>query len=1463
MSILKKPYEISLWKDVLVFVYEDGETTDEKIVSGHGAVVAQYYDERKMFIIGSDTMDTPMRATQPKLVSKLNGENVLTFNMYSHYYNEQTGEMVKNPFINYLINERKIKLRYGPANDKTSKWYDLVIKNIQENSETKTYTYTAKDLFINELSKSGFDLEFDSELENSMGTIEELGERVLAESDWRLKPTGEKLKQTVEEPLYLIQLKQSIKVKNMENESETLVIASGKFVYGFYNNIVNKQSFVQFLYNAQGVYEIDDDHVITNSPNWIIVRDDGSNVTYNSEGLPDFAASMAISDEYRGRRLVHQVLTRYDATIDKYVNVYKDGDREIYGYTEVEYTSPATVRSYITNPTGFSSYAGWEVGGYKTTSGEITFPKLDLITVPDVRDVTAEDVLEGKVDFLPCLQFTPSNTNQVLYNSGLIDFRHYINGFIKGEKYVFRVKYGEAGESGAHGPTTLKQTAADLKLTVKKYDLVDGVYETAKDENKADIVYFQGQVSSSESNAATDYKYAILTCKRTLSYAEMVEMTNSLGLFVASNQNKTIYIEDVQFYPYNDNGTPGGLKPNEYQSSEVKTVYYYYIPNSKYKSIDEVEFVYKGYEPAKYAEQYSGTGYEKIRSITASESNRFNLLQELSELFECWTKFEVEHDTDGKISLDEEYRQKKWVSFHEYIYQQNYAGFKYGINLKSIQRTIESDAIVSKLIVKNNSNEYGKDGFCSIARASESQSGENFILDFSYYIQQGLLGMGEITNDLYSDYNKFIGYYAKLKKINEKRDLYIEQQAGLITDISEYSASYQTYSMSAAEAEKQYRDKQVLIKNITGRSFKWLMEHKSSSWWENEQVINTVSAIGRLKSVATSHTALAEIAKKNLDEAQKQYDKLKRVLTSRELPSGEEEKGEERLLLEKEELHSIFYKKYSRFLQEGSWISEDYIDDNLYYLDAQSTLHTSSQPKVVYNIAVLELSQLEEYKNYTYALGDKTTIEDTEFFGWVLKDGLKTPYREEIIVTELIYVFDSPEQNQIKVQNFKTSFEDLFQRMAATTQKVEYSTGEYDKVTGIVQEDGTIDIMTLQNSIANNALIIKNAKDQSVVWDDTGITTTSPSDPANVLRIVNGGLFLSRDGGLTWRTGVTGEGINADYITTGQLNVDQVNILHGGHASFRWDSYGISAFAFTLDSNGNIEGYNSSQFIRMDQYGLYGINGYDNFNASISENGLVGQDKIKKHANFALTWSGFQIKSNNRDGYISITSDKDFQVIGTNDEEYVKIGLLDDKPQNVYGLRLTSWYTENKERKSRVVLEQGTDGLVWIRDELKVGTLESSVSIGYLEGTKDLVPEFPKKDFEDDAKIREVINANNKFMVYEDGSMRATEGYFVGEIYATGGEIGGVKIESLVNPDFEVIIESDSGTVFKDNTKNKTLTARLYKGTDEIPPENLQYQWYKNSEEIKGAKAQQIQVAITDLDPRSDQATYTCKITYE
>jgi hypothetical protein len=98
MAIAKKPYEISLWEDVLTFVVnqEGGTREYENSLPSdlEDEVIAQYYKEKKLCVIGSDIMDSELRATQGKIVSNINGSITFTFNMYSHYWDEETEEFV-------------------------------------------------------------------------------------------------------------------------------------------------------------------------------------------------------------------------------------------------------------------------------------------------------------------------------------------------------------------------------------------------------------------------------------------------------------------------------------------------------------------------------------------------------------------------------------------------------------------------------------------------------------------------------------------------------------------------------------------------------------------------------------------------------------------------------------------------------------------------------------------------------------------------------------------------------------------------------------------------------------------------------------------------------------------------------------------------------------------------------------------------------------------------------------------------------------------------------------------------------------------------------------------------------------------------------------------------------------------------------------------------------------------------
>jgi hypothetical protein len=179
MSILKKPYEISVWDDI----WDD---TNKKFV------------ERRLCVIGTHTMTSLNRALEPTLTRNVNGSKKFSFKMYKQYADPKTGETINNPFIQYLVSERKVKLKYGTTiitemidgqqtEREVDRWYDFIIKSVNEPSESHLYSYELEDAQVQELSKNGFSLVFDDKLSNNFGTLQYLAEKVLEGTDWQVE----------------------------------------------------------------------------------------------------------------------------------------------------------------------------------------------------------------------------------------------------------------------------------------------------------------------------------------------------------------------------------------------------------------------------------------------------------------------------------------------------------------------------------------------------------------------------------------------------------------------------------------------------------------------------------------------------------------------------------------------------------------------------------------------------------------------------------------------------------------------------------------------------------------------------------------------------------------------------------------------------------------------------------------------------------------------------------------------------------------------------------------------------------------------------------------------------------------------------------------------------------------------------------------------------------------------------
>ena len=1623
MSLIKKPYEISIWRDVLVYVGKDGnEYHSITQMSGITTVDYQYYTEERLATIGSNIMSSPGRAINPVLRTNINGTETLTFDMYYQYEEVETGEIVRNPLIDYIIDERKVKLFYE------DKWHDFIIKKDDEKGRENKYSYTCTGLPANELGKTGYNVELDIELENNMGTVQDLASEILRQSDWQLAAEGQEIiDQTNDEALYKAITNTALSAK-IRGTNTTFSVPSGAIIYIYYTSFATQEKdYFQFIYVTEnGIPDLLEDGYTVNCNNTRTYDLYLNNVQWDNE-YPRFCYKAANVNEstfnankkfyyyiqnnkyvqctddsiynsstqyyikeygiadYRGRRYVRKQLSAYDPTLKRAVLKYTkqgQGDKEYYGYTTTDYVDATFVQNCIYNSTNFKGTSYWTITGNSTTK------TLDAVVVPKIDVDNAEQERAGYM----LINFGNS-TETKLVNDGIIQNYSRINRFEKGEVYRFSVYIGTVSNDTFSPINTLP-----FNIKIKKYLLID-------QESQDDVIYFDstGITPVVKSNG---YIIIDMPCLVSATWDDLKEL---VGIFIIpKTANSTdYYIKDIQLYKrvegpsyalveitesefnanktlyYYYNGTDyiqctdqssydsntkyyiqhDIVEPGDVPEMRIETAYHFYDPDENIGKLSEDDYVFSDADPSLYTPLF-GSGeheFEKIRSITAKESNRFNLLQELAETFECWVKFQIVHLPNGQISVEtfnyynllnladgasvtnyyiydwhnkqyvhpeeqtalkgQKYyelvnrkRQVKRVVFYKEILIENYAGFKYGINLKDNNRTLDSEQIVTKIIVKNNSCDQAQNGFCSISRAKDNPIKENFAYNFDYYTSQGIIDLSTMNNDLYLELNGSIGLYPKLSRLNKERDGIINYAADVANSINNLSSEYQvaklTYDSAFKELDRILDPNSGTIFKYTHYIYDDFYNQVQRKAGDNEPGVNVPSYANEIYIInqnrvyyiytvssdltfykKTNDTEVDEnktyyfissgkfvalTAKKFVDttnyyekinitklEISEKYRYTIPVLTQEtndELEVIYFQTGEvnntltfdadqnaqvyiynaarrritnlgaedfindnftiatlqkvvtlkEDLRIAQEDINTFgpqleaaqaeydgyqdklrtianatieiekeFIIKYSRYIQEGSWTDDNYMDDDLYYFDALTVLYQSAYPKVTYNFSVLDLSELEGYEAYKFDIGHKTYVEDTEFFGYKIVNGLRTPAREQVVVTEATKNLDENDKNQLKIQNYKSHFEDLFQRITAATQNLEFHSGEYERAADAVTSTGEINSATLQRSLANSAYVISNSHDQSIIWDDTGIQATNLNDPAQVTRLASAGILVSTDGGRSWGVAISGYGINTNYLSAGVIDADNINIMCGAWPTFRWDSLGLRAYAYETDQNGSYVNYDPSKYVVFDRFGLYGING-------LTDPQFTSTQDVKNSADFGLTWDGLFIRAKHRDGYVSIDSEDDITL-----KEYYtnpstgeklerirgKFGLLypgvESTDSDTYGLALY-------DQANHPTVETKSSGTLWLKSQMDIG-IDGNNQI-YLGVGTEQTQEHGYKVFKVYGRRTEEDEDEEKtdrFIVYEDGTLKARGVDIEGTINAEGGTIGPLSISEI------------------------------------------------------------------------------------
>lgn len=1235
-------YEISVWDDV----YSSSSET---------------FNEQKVIVIGSDSMTSEARAREPKLVSNIDGTNKFTFNMYYNYIDTITGEKVINPFIKYLINERKIKVLWK------NEWYDLLIKQIKEDQVNHVFTYTCEDAYITELSRSGFNLTFSTDLQNNIGTAPELINKVIEDTDWQYDKNGsDTIYQETEEPVYESTVITTINAKKNPTDTSTSINKNASILV-YYSCIPNLNDIVttpkkltttvQFYYNGTTTWKTDEnDMLVVNGDCYSI------DVTWSKSGNTVIASvntnqffkinlNNGVSTRYRTKRYVQSQKTVYNKIVDRYVNVYNKG--KLLGYNTTEFDDALSVVNLFTNASNFSNTTGWKGKGLDV---ELS-PKFDKNTDVSKYTTTSYLFLRAKTD---------DNKINYIYNSGIQNNRQYIpNGFIKGDRYTLRLKIKRSGEPSL-------QPYVDTDKNWKPSMIVPSIRSRNANYQPTGTNYFN--IDSSSKDTTNHWIIYNLTCIKSCPFDGIISTSTPFGLFIQVDQD--YWLEEAQFYREvwgtDSTGKEVQIEPTQLSLQSVATTYWKYFDATQKADVTKDTLVYT---QISIDEEWVGAapvynGYQKYGTIEISNSNRFNILQSIAETFECWVRFKIEHNpTTGEILRDSNGRLKKWIQLKKEAGQKTGIGFIYGIDLKSIVRNIKSDKISTKTIVEQNENEFGKNGFCSIARSSQNYPRENFIYNFDYYIQQGLLGKTILYNDLYN----FKGYYSQLRVLNIEYSKNLDDLVNKKNELTKQTAMSKIYTQHISAIEDEITSINTSLMKLAGVT----TTSKAEAYAETHVDDTKVQSLINDRAQITNDLNTQKLLKKELDSSLKALNTAITTITTRQ----------EEIIDELTTLNKWFNIKYARFIQEGTWTSEDYWNDDLYYLDAMQVAYQSSRPQISYEINVLRLSDIEDFSSKVFKLGDISFIQDVEYFGY--KDDNITPYKEQVVLTEITSYFDTPDKDVIKVQNYRNQFDDLFQRITASVQNLELNQGKYAKAANLVTSDGTIRSSVIQNTFNENKDLVYGAQNESATIDNTGITVTDNGDAAKQVRVTSGGVFVTNDGGNTWKNAIRGDGISTDLLTAGRINTEEITVYNGKSPSFRWDANGINAYKF--NSSGAVD---TKQFVRFDQFGIYGIKNASEVYIPTSE------AQIYSDASFGLTWNKFFMKSTNDGKFIEISTDRDI-VVNDGLRDRIIIGRVESNDKTNYGIRVWN-------NKGEIVFQCDNKGSLLSGWKLNNGYLESN-----------------------------------------------------------------------------------------------------------------------------------------------------------
>lgn len=562
---------------------------------------------------------------------------------------------------------------------------------------------------------------------------------------------------------------------------------------------------------------------------------------------------------------------------------------------------------------------------------------------------------------------------------------------------------------------------------------------------------------------------------------------------------------------------------------------------------------------------------EKIRSYKCDEkTGAYTMIQELCELFMAYPEF---HGDSMLVDIRARANTRGMIEL------------VLGKNNKSIRRSKSSSDLVTKLYVEGN---YEDDAYVGIDNVNPT--GLPFILNFDYYKEVGM----------FTDEHQAIvdGYIADLAAVREGAMTASTRREDLMTkliqlwggdgyifyDVANGTASMHSYANGATEEDVSFKNDDVLLVVKANGTYERIVGTDNMSFATDVvHVVKFLSYMGGTigaKDVAievkesTAASLLEEIEKADSDR-QKSDLAAQRNKTQEEIAQLKSEAQEciaeaityvqqiaeddavvANAVARQNELDDAFARAMGDMLKEGTWTDSNYVEgqEEALYNDALEVAASMSRPIYTYDVAIVDLSDKEEYQYEEFLINRKLHIIDEVFgisdYGFVNATTTwpMSPWKNSI---EL-----STDQLGLEMKNLDT----LLSRILTQADIIKENRNIYERAKALNGEgmlyadrlDGEIDL--LKNQLGSTV--------SGSYTDENGNWIFESADGASAMMLTGAGFMVASgkddQGNWKWRTFGTGEGFTADMLTTGILKAGIITIL--GSDQFYWDADNIYIF---------------------------------------------------------------------------------------------------------------------------------------------------------------------------------------------------------------------------------------------------------------------------------------------------------------